>query len=334
MKEIIEQIERHCKGRWPREFGKKLRRGFHRNDRVDSAEELYSKAELSDFLDCYSSVFAFKEWHDLAEERKRHVILDCLVFDLDCKQNPRMAFKETQRLVKWLLDKNITPRVYFSGCKGFHVYVDFSPVEISDFTAVRRVGVKTKERLKLQTVDTTIWEPNRLIRLPYTIHSRTGYLCTPLKPSSLLNLDFDTVLRYCKTAKIADINIEVHESKSFAKLIMYEDFKLATNKMLGKLQQRRARRQQKGNENGWREKRIDEYVEALRRYGRLTADPTISKRHNGNEHYARLYLNCLLIEGGYSDEEVKEIFKLCEDYNERIVEYQVRYNREWLKRQK
>ncbi|WP_456469378.1 hypothetical protein [Archaeoglobus sp.] len=96
--EIITQFEAHCKSRWPREFAKKLKRGFHRNDRVDSAEELYNKAIFFDFEDCYCSVYAFKEWHDEAVIRKHSAIIDCLVFDLD-HVDPVIAFKEAKKLI-------------------------------------------------------------------------------------------------------------------------------------------------------------------------------------------------------------------------------------------
>jgi len=325
-KEVIEQLEAHCKGKWPREFAKKLKRGFHRNDRLDSAEELYNKAEFFDFEDCYCSVYAFKEWHDEAVIRKHSAIIDCLVFDLD-HADPMIAFKEAKKLIKWLMDRNITPRVYFSGAKGFHVYIDFKPIELKNpAEAIKRAGVYIKERLKLRTVDTAIWELNRVIRLPFTVNTKTGYKCTPLKADKILNLDFNSVLHFCK---LSYSPIEVHESRTFPKFLRYEDFRVTTNKALSLIL--KPRRAVKGKDSGWRSKRIQEYVEALRKYGRLTADPVIAKRHE-DEHKARLHLNFLMIEAGYSDEEIKEVFKLCEDYRPEIVEYQVRYNRNWLKR--
>lgn len=325
--ELINQLETHCKHRYPREFGKKFKQGFHRNERVDDAEKLYNDCRFFDFEDCYCSVFSFKEWHDEAELRKQHAVIDCLVFDFD-SEDPKIAFQDAKRLIEWLFSRNITPRVYFSGAKGFHVYIDFKPVElINPSEVIRRLGIRIKERLKLQTADTQVFELNRVMRVPFTINTKTGYKCTPIRADKFVKLDFDSILNFCKFSYSP---IEFEEV-DLSRVLKYEDHKLLTHKAIMEIIRLRPHRPKNKAKKAWLEKRINEYIEALRKYGRLTEDKTIAERHKA-EHKARVHFCCLLIEAGYSDEEIEEIFRLCDDYDPKITGYHIRYTREWLKK--
>jgi len=100
------------------------------------------------------------------------------------------------------------------------------------------------------------------------------------------------------------------------------------------LKRKRNRVKLKNNNNNgdnlWRKKRIEHYVNALKKYGRLEKDPRIQeihKGHEGIEHISRVHLVMLLLEEGYSDNEIHEIFKLAEDYNPKKTQYFIDYNR-------
>ncbi|RLI76930.1 hypothetical protein DRP07_12670 [Archaeoglobales archaeon] len=327
---LTDELKKHCKGKFPREFGKKLPSGkFLRNESVMDQYELKNLLEWYEFVDCYLSVYSFKKWHEMSEVRKRSVRIDCLVFDLD-SADLKESFKEAQKLTAYLLSKKTIPRVYFSGKKGFHIYIDFPETEIENFEALKRLGIKIAEKLDLKTVDPQVFEPARVIRIPFSKHGGSGLQCRPINPENFVEMDYLIMKTFVKHSFS---QIEVHECKSFVKLLRYEDFKISTNKALRSILRRGYRIRGK-NGNGWRDRRIQQYTEALRKYGRLTADPEISKIHEGNEHYARVHFNLLLVEADYSDSEIHELFKLFEDYNEKKVEYYLRYNREWLKRKK
>ncbi len=80
----------------------------------------------------------------------------------------------------------------------------------------------------------------------------------------------------------------------------------------------------------WKIERVKKYAEALKKYGKLTRDPEIAKRHD-NEHMARVHLVLLMLELGMSDEEIHSVFRHAEDYNERRTQYFIDYNRKRLK---
>ena len=325
---IPDLLRSHFKNKWPREFAHKFEYSFKRNERVDNYYEVRNLMEWYNFLDCYCSIYSFKEWNDVSEIRKRSARIDCLVFDLD-SEDLKESFKEAQKLVSYLLSKKTIPRVYFSGSKGFHIYIDFPETEIENFEVLKRLGIKIAERLNLKTVDSAVFEPARIIRIPFSKHSSSGLYCKPINPEKFVEMDYLTMKTFVKHSFSP---IEVHECKSFVKLLRYEDFKISTNRILRSILRKEYRI--KGKSRGWKSKRIQRYTEALRKYGRLTADPEISKIHNGNEHYARLHFHCLLIEAGYSDSEIHDLFKLFEDYDERKVEYFLKYNRKWLEDKK
>jgi|Deesub1362B_J571_1020462.scaffolds.fasta_scaffold03512_2 DNA primase catalytic subunit len=326
---LAEELGKHCKQKFPREFAHKFENGrFIRNERINDRFELKNLLEWYDFTDCYCSVYAFKNWHDISEERKKTAIIDTMVFDLD-SENLRQSFKEAQKLVSYLLSKKTIPRVYFSGKKGFHVYIDFPEVELENFESLKRLATKISEKLNLKTVDLAVFEPARVMRTPFSRHGETNLFCKPINPEKFVEMDYLTMKSFVRHSFSL---IEVHECKSFVKLLKYEDFKISTNKALRSILRRGYRI--KGNGSGWKEKRIQRYTEALRKYGRLTADPEISKIHSGNEHFARLHFHCLLIEAGYSDSEIHKLFELFEDYDEKKTEYFLKYNRKWLERKK
>jgi hypothetical protein len=83
----------------------------------------------------------------------------------------------------------------------------------------------------------------------------------------------------------------------------------------------------------WRLERIQKYAEALKKYGKLMADPEIARRHE-NEHMARVHLILLMIEEEFTDEQIHAVFKHAEDYKENKTQYYIDYNRKWLGRKK
>jgi len=331
---VIEQLDRHCKSKFPREFAHKYSRGFDRNNRVSDAESLYSMAEMFDFVDVYTSLYSYKEWHDDAQIRKRTAILDTILFDLD-SEDLSVSLKEAKKLITFLQSKDIVPRVYFSGKKGFHVYLDFKEANVS-INALRFFAEAVAGKLKLTTVDLKVIETARVSRLPFSIHSETRHYCTPLKVDKFEKLTVSDILHISKEG-IRSAEVEVGESDRLREILVKLDIRQALGEKTEKIV-RESRNvilgKRKKKKTDWRQKRIEKYIEAIKKHGRLTADPEIAKIHKGNEHYARLHLNLLMIECGYSDEEIHEVFKLFKDYNPKVAEYQIRYNREWLKRKK
>jgi len=110
-----------------------------------------------------------------------------LVFDIDCKADLEQARKDTVALLTRLskevglgkdgISKHV--RVYFSGSKGFHVFVktskQFTPEELKDCcTAIAG---------DISSFDTVVYNRTRLFRLPNTKHKTSGLYKIPVSLS-------------------------------------------------------------------------------------------------------------------------------------------------------
>jgi len=354
--DMIEIWDVHCKGKYPREFcgisiinknGKELKR-VTRNICIRGADILYNFVEDWEFRDVYISVYSFGDWHDDSKVRKLSARVDTLFIDLDNESDPRIAFKEAKKLTNYLINKkSIVPRVYFSGSKGFHVFIDFPEVDLFYKQESLRVAVsRLVKKLNLKCVDYQVVELARVSRLPLTINTKTGYRCTPIDSHKFLELDFDTLLRFCKSNYC---KIEVIENKEFADFLRRIDMLLITQ--AGTVEARKQKevevlevepRKLEKKDSNWRRKRIEYYAKVLREKGYLSLDPLIIKIHGKNaradpgnpgsiEHLARVHLVLLMIEEGFTDEQIHEVFKHARDYDYEKTQYYIEYNRKWIK---
>jgi hypothetical protein len=96
-----------------------------------------------------------------------------------------VVYDEMRALVRYFRQEyDYTPRVYFSGSKGFAVYLDFEPVLLEHFSETMRVFHSNLVRdLHLRTMDTMpIGDDRRVSRVPYTYHHVSELLCVPIVP--------------------------------------------------------------------------------------------------------------------------------------------------------
>lgn len=89
-------------------------------------------------------------------------------------------------------------RVYFSGSRGFSIYVDFVEVECDYGAVVSTIQDTLRDAgVDMNLVDSSVFEKNRISRLPYSLNwnheEKRGLdplLCLPIDP----NWNFDTLL--------------------------------------------------------------------------------------------------------------------------------------------
>lgn len=122
-----------------------------------------------------------------------------LVFDIDEKENLKLAFQETRKIYQFGRDQEwVLKYCAFSGSKGFHlVYQDPFTYDYGESIEdqaeeKRRELVERMENFHFDhpvTVDT-----RRIIRVPYTINSKTGLPCTIIDEPSLRQKPFEQVM--------------------------------------------------------------------------------------------------------------------------------------------
>ncbi|MBI2079724.1 hypothetical protein HYT84_03095 [Candidatus Micrarchaeota archaeon] len=147
-----------------------------------------------------------------------------LFFDLDINEKIKTLDEvrlETSRLIDFINDNSIKLRyIAFSGSKGFHVSCyseDLSAIHYKErevlikdkrenlVKEIRRAGIEIDRKV---TVDT-----RRIVRLPGTINSKTGYICTILKQKELDN-GIKEMFKNIKRVKVVAPLSESNENKS------------------------------------------------------------------------------------------------------------------------
>jgi len=339
--ELVDYYDAHCRKRYPREFANMSETGkrFSRNMYVDDAEGLYNYVEFFDFINCFVSVYSFDapspEMGAMWPRDK--VIIDVLFMDFDEKENPSSALKDAQKFVKFLLNRGSYPLVYFSGSKGFHVYVPFKPAKLTKpKDTLKRVMITITELLELKTADLNVADIARVARLPFTVNTKSGRMCVPISPQRLLKMTYQDVVHFVKENYDAP---EYRESGYFREFFEYVDVAL--------VEMRQGRGQGgdvkiKGSSE-WRKKRIEYYINVAKKHGRLAADEKIRQIHSKSEwvaraggkegaieHIARVHFVLLLLQEGYTEEEIHKIFTNFKDYTWERTQYFIDYNRRRL----
>lgn len=105
-------------------------------------------------------------------------------------------FNEAKRVAAILEDGGLKPLTFFSGSKGFHILVKFNPVDVANLNeVVESLGTNIKESLDLTTLDSSVIKhtTQRVIRIPYSMHQKTGFFKNPID----LNKDYFEIIDSC-----------------------------------------------------------------------------------------------------------------------------------------
>jgi DNA primase catalytic subunit len=202
---------RHFRFRLPNGYFYKVKRKIR--DSSDLREALIENEPL----DVYYSVATWLNPHLLASKLDKdilkNVILSCdLAFDIDVNEEIESledARSQAVALNDFLGSKGILVRYNaFSGSKGFHVVCDDPwreeiteedprKREASAIERRKEIVQEAKERGLLFDGKVTI-DTRRIIRVPGTVHSKTGVLCTLLSKEELES-DVETIFKCIET---------------------------------------------------------------------------------------------------------------------------------------
>ena len=126
-----------------------------------------------------------------------------LFFDFDSKlQFPSDALEEVRKIIDYLDEISLPFLVDFSGAKGFHIYI---PLKEKVYTAgsylsdvTRSVMLHFRREFGLKTIDPSVANPQKLCRVPYSIHPKTGLHCSPLNPDWVREWDIEQIMNYAR----------------------------------------------------------------------------------------------------------------------------------------
>lgn len=104
----------------------------------------------------------------------KSVKTDKLWFDFDNKENPEIAKEDAKVLIARLKEAGVKESsidVYFSGFKGFEVSVKFN--QLLNRTQVEHLAMEVFGK-GLETLDSSLYDENQVLRVPNTKHPKTG----------------------------------------------------------------------------------------------------------------------------------------------------------------
>ena len=175
-------------------------------DRINNSDQLKKKLINLRPKDVYYSTSTYLNPTTVGPRGKERSILtksgivmkNDISFDLDREplsiRNLEKARKDCKRLIDFMDDRSYSLKyIAFSGSKGFHViYEDEEGVAIADpferEMEIIKIRKELVNKIKEQgiSIDSAITvDTRRIIRLPGTINSKTGYACTLLTRSQI-----------------------------------------------------------------------------------------------------------------------------------------------------
>lgn len=142
-------------------------------------------------VDTYTGMYRFtKEYYDYVKENgsvkgaQFPCYSDYFWLDIDCGDNLLLAFQDTKTYMTRMIESDLDPSyfiVYFSGNKGFHIgtKTELLPqlgvgIPSVDFPSkCREMAESIKKSMNLEYVDLSVYDSNRLWRMPGSIHSKS-----------------------------------------------------------------------------------------------------------------------------------------------------------------
>jgi len=212
---IVEKaIITHCYDGFPRMVG------FPRQYLYYSFDELITKFWLNNGAckGIYTAVFP-----EHIRERKRY---NKFYFDLDLEENMELAFFEAIEISNYISELfDVIPRLYFSGGKGFALYLDLQGDYVfKDYPIVHlKLAQHLKEVCAAECLDSAvIGDTSRISRLPFNIHRKSNRLCIPVNIEWSFNEILERSVNYDGDGLIK-INKASENSKGFEMVKEWDD---------------------------------------------------------------------------------------------------------------
>lgn len=168
----------------------------NRNVFLDYKKDLKNWIKNQLDIDLYSSFFRY-----YTDDPNVGGVLAGFGMDFDDAEKPKRTQKEALTVIKNLQDRfDIEEQdisVCFSGKKGFHVFVNHAVLGIEPHYYLPKIFKEMAKELirehKLKTLDLSIYDRRRLIRLPNSRHDKTQLYKIPLTLSELENSSIEQI---------------------------------------------------------------------------------------------------------------------------------------------
>ena len=272
-------------------------------------------------------------WHYNSTDLDKAIRLGSLYFDIDNK-DPHESYIDCMKLYNYLI--NYIPKfavlVYFTGKKGFHIECEAVTLGINPSNNLpnifRFIASTLKDKLKLESLDFSVYDARRMWRLEGSKHQDTN-LYKNLIPEDILLDGMDTITNYCVTPSSNDVSEQHFNAKAneWFREFTY-DMEIEKEKSKDFMGYFNKYGSTAFKQMDVKEKQFtpDKLLKSCTSIARLQQQ-AIEK--NYLEHEARLFLCSIL---SYNEESIKflhGILSHCSDYN---VEKTNSHINDWVKR--
>ena len=157
------------------------------------------------FDDCLKSYLA--DHKGVGTSYDLPVGLQEVVFDLDSESDLTLALADMKMLVRYLIADLGVPaesiRVFFSGGKGFHIHIPnlFGLEPDKSLPMVLKQTIE-EEFSFLQTLDTSMIHRGGLIRIPFSIHNKSGLYKQEIPYEKVFDLTIEEAIEMSQSPKV------------------------------------------------------------------------------------------------------------------------------------
>ena len=165
-----------------------------------------------------------------AEYELKNNYVSLVFYDIDYPEDLKKAGKIAFGIADKIYSKyHVKPYIQFSGAKGYHILTPIYPVKCESRLEAKEFLRYLQEELAgryIKYVDPhVLGDVNRLFRIPYSIHEKTGNIVEPIKDWSGIRLYVDDLYYRFKLDTIAEKhtikkNIKIHKVRDEVKSLI------------------------------------------------------------------------------------------------------------------
>ena len=271
---------------------------------------------------CYVSVYAFDDDVPGTPQGQRYdsAVIETIWFDFDDDDDVNNCLLDVRKFYNsYCLSRNIIPRIYYTGGRGFQLNIDFERVDFPNHLkrkVIRDYLTFLKGKYKLKTLDqhcinNSITCLRRMVNTPYLdkkTYNFEGRHCIQIEVSEMLELTMEEIERMSNLPRIHTFDIPRNKNERAAKdLLTYVCFELEIKHTPAN--SRDFLTEQINKVERVEVQQIDntDFVRPVRPCVEKLIDKSIVKGHSG--HTENNIIATELINAGWKDENIAFVFK-------------------------
>ena len=190
----------------------RLSKGKNSYTLIPKDDNIWNHIKDPDKKDYYKSIYIYNDAHYKIWKQKnslsgiKDVTTDRLYFDFDSKQDLELARQDTLTVAARLIKHGIPSdalQINFTGSKGFSIELEID----KRLTPDEFKSIVFALASDLNTFDTTIRDPQRIVRITGTVHDQTGNYKFPLSLNQLSETSLEDIVALSKNYENANEDV-------------------------------------------------------------------------------------------------------------------------------